>query len=793
MAGEAVQVFIEDEDNSPKIDPDSGALEIPGGDGGVLVNLDDHRKKDQEDGESDWFKNLAEDMDGMELSRIANDLLDAIDVDDRSRHEHLQIVSRGLSLLGLKLEQPRSTVGDSSATSEGLSPVTNPLLLEAILKGWANARAELLPAEGPVKIAVEGDETSQQDQLAEALERDLNFYLTKTASEYVPEMSHMILWGTYFTGSGFKKVYRCPMRRRPVSETVRTEDLIVSNTAKDLKSCGRITHRIEMRPSVMKRMMKIGAYRDVQLTQPTSTPNTVDQKIAGIQGTSIQNDRPEDQPYNLFETQCELDLPDYAPSAFRNSGIPLPYVVTLDKDSREILALRRDWKEDDEDAERREMYVRFPYIPGPGFYGTGLLNILGNLSAAMTAIDREAIDAGMYASFPGGLVDETAARQQTTVNFRVAPGEFAKINTGGRDIKQVAMGMPYRDVTPGLLTLREAILTQAKSLAGAPEITAGEGLKDIPVGTMLAQIELSTKVMAATHKDQHNAHADEIELIIELFREHPEDFFRGVKKRKKFDKRNRALLIAQGVDPAAIPDAPVVEWDEAKFLQALDDYQLIPRSDPNTPSHLHRVTKAVAYSQIVINPALGPYFDKKRIAEDICRALKDDPNGRVVDPPPQQPGMDPQTIGKMLDAQAKQQANQIKAADVAQKGQLEQQKMQGEKEVEGIRLAREEVIHRADMARADREHASDMQAKAADIQMQREAHQMEQGLAHAKHGLAVQEHQHKMQLAEQGQMHSQGLAEDAQQHSQGLAEAGLTLDAHQAMSETEKPKGGSTK
>lgn len=784
---ESIQVVIEDDDNSTHLDPETGALEIPDANGGVLVNLDDHRPKDQDQGDDDWFRNLASEIDAMEMGKIANDLLDAIEADDRSRHEHLQIIARGLGLLGLKLEQPKSTVGDSSATSEGMSSVTNPLLLEAILKGWANARAELLPAEGPVKIAVEGDETPQQDQIAEALERDMNFYLTKTASEYVPEMSHMILWGTYFAGAGFKKVYRCPMRRRPVSETVNTEDLIVSNTAKDLRSCGRITHKIEMRPSVIKRMKKIGAYRDVDLTQPTSQPNAVEQKIAGIQGTTTQNDRPEDQPYNLYETQCELDLPDYAPADFKDSGIPLPYVVTIDKDAREILAIRRDWKEDDEDAERRQMYVKFPYIPGPGFYGTGLLNILGNLSAAMTAVDREALDAGMFASFPGGLIDDAAARQQTTVNFRVAPGEFAKVTTGGRPINQVVMGMPYKDPSSGLMAMREAIIAQSKSLSGAAEINVGEGLKDIPVGTMLAQIEQATKVMAATHKDLHTAHADEIELIIDLFRENPEDFFRCVKKRKQYDKRNRALLIAQGVDPASIPNAPVVEWDDAKFLQALDDYQLIPRSDPNTPSHLHRVTKAVAYSQIVINPVIGPWFDPETIAKDICRALKDDPNGRVR-PPPQQQGAPPDLKGMaaIMTAQSKDKQADAQIAGAQQKAGLEQQKAQDEKEVEGIRLQREEVVHQGDIARADRESQADMAAKAADVQMQREAHQQEMGLAHAKFGLAVGEQHHKQQLAQQAQEHSQGLAEDQQQHAQGIAE-------YQAMNPPEpaaKPKGG---
>jgi len=770
MAFEPLNVVVEDDDNSARVDPESGNLEIDQPDGGVMIQINPAQGEKTKTGDR-WFANLAVEMSqqngGMELAKIANELIDAIEADDRSRRGHLDVIARGLSLLGLKLEEPKSTVGDSTSASEGMSSITNPLLLEACLKGWANARAELMPAEGPVKIAVEGEETAQEDDLAEALERDVNFYFTVTASEYVPEMSHMLLWETYFKGAGFKKVYRCPMRRRPVSECVNTKDFIVSDTAKDLKSCGRVTLAVEMRPSVMKRMQMLGAYRDIDLPQPVKTNNTIEQKIAGIQGTMIGNDRPEDEPYHLYETQCELDLPEYAPKEFKEKGIPLPYFVVIDKDSREILQLRRDWNEDDEDAERRQMYVKFPYVPGPGFYGTGLLGMLGNSTAALTAIDREAIDAGMFASFPGGIIDRAATRQNT-VNLRVAPGEFASIELGGRKIGDVAAPMPYRDVTPGLLQFREALVQQSKGLAGAPEIKVGEGMKDVPVGTMLAQIELSSQLMLATHKDLHSAHGEEIELIIELFRENPEDFFRGVRKRQKFDKRNRAMLIAQGVSSQDIPNAPVVNWDEQKFLQALEDYQLIPRSDPNTPSHLHRVVKAVAYSQIVLNPAIGPYFDKKTIAQDICRALKDNPIGRVIDPPPQQPGSDPATMKALLDYQAKSEKTQVDAAQLAGKQKLEETKIAGEQQVQQQETAREEVIHRADLVKGQQEHEANMAKISGELQQSREEHAMEMQSHQMKHQAEAASHQ----LDIQAQQHQVAVDAQAAQQKNEMAAQG---------------------
>ena len=221
---------------------------------------------------------------------------------------------------------------------------TNPLLLEALLKSWANARSELLPSEGPIKISDEEvTESEQGDDLAEALERDMNHYLTVTASEYYPDTSHMLLWGTLFGGSGFKKIYRCPMRKRPVSESVDTKNLIVSDTTKNLKSCARITHEIPMRPSLMKRMRFIGAYKvKSELPEPSPTVNPMDAQIAAMQGTDPTPKRPEDQPFTLWESQCELDLPDFAPGKFKNEGIPLPYLVTIDKDSREILSIQSE-------------------------------------------------------------------------------------------------------------------------------------------------------------------------------------------------------------------------------------------------------------------------------------------------------------------------------------------------------------------------------------------------------------------------------------------------------------------
>jgi hypothetical protein len=732
---EPIEVVIIDETGAARVDPLTGTIETPRGDGGVVVQLDAHRPREEAEGENQFYLNLADEVGQLRLSQIANELYDAISADDRSRQGYLEIRKRGFDLLGTKLEEPKSTVGDSSAVSDGVSSVTNPLLLEAVLRGWANAQAELLPADGPVKIKETGAETDQQDDLAEAFERDFNYYLTKIATEYYPDTSHMLLWGVYFGGSGFKKIYRCPMRRRIVSDSVDATDLIVSDTTKDLRSCARITHQIMMRPSVMKRMKFLGAYRSVMLTQPTPVTTPAERAVAGVQGTAAQPERPEDQPYTVWESQCELDLDAFAPKKFRGEGIPLPYLVTMDKDSREILALRRDWNEDDEEAERKRRFVRYPYVPGPGFYGTGLLNILGNATAAMTAAWREALDAGMYASFPGGLIDKAATRQNTS-DFRVAPGQFDALDLGQRKIADVVMPLPYRDVTPGLMSMIDKVVQQAGALSGTADIPTAEGIQNVPVGTMLAQIEQATKIIAAAHKGMHHAQAEEIEMMLDAFREYPEDFWRLNRQCAGF-------------------------WNETNFFQALDNCNLIPVSDPNVPSHLHRVMKGIALLQLGASPVTGPYLSGKTIADRCLKALKEDPNGLLIDPAPQAQGPDPNMLkaqAQLTSAQANMQRAQAASGDAQMKQQLEPAKLLLEREIADKDLTREMIIHQADQAkmmRADRLSAGNQAFDQLHKLREQGLGAMQQNFERAQqareHGLNVAQHLHERDMAQRQQ------------------------------------------
>jgi tetratricopeptide (TPR) repeat protein len=673
---QGIQVVVEDDTGNVTVDPVSGTIATPQEGGGVVVQLDAHRP--QAKGEPEAFDcNLVDDLAAGELSKIAEDLYEQIQADDDSRKQTLAIRARAMDFLGLELKEPRAAAGDTSAAIEGQSQVTNPLLLEACLKGWANAEAELLPSEGPVKIDEENSATTAEDQVAEAFERDVNYFFTDVMTEYYPDTSHMLLWSVYFGGSGIKKIYRCPLLRRPTSQSIAVEDFIVSDTTKDLKSCARITHQIKMRPSVMQRMILAGAYRDHLPPQPTEqAPGPVEAKVAGIQGTNpARRERPENQPYTIWETQCELDLRSN-PKKYAERNIPLPYLVTMDKESREILALRRDWKEDDDDCKRKRMYVKFPYIPGPGFYGTGLLNILGNCSQAMTAAWRLALDCAMFANFPAGLIAKLGGRQNTS-DIRLGPGTWSPIETNGQPIGNIIAPNPYRDITPGMLSLIQQITAQAKDVGGTGDLPTSEGLQNVPVGTMLAQIEQATKVIAAAHRGQYKAQAEEIGMIIDLLRESPEDFMSGNKLAKVYGTVER-------------------------FQQALNDYNLIPRADPNTPSHIHRVAKALGLSQLFQIPSFAQVLDPREALQRILGIIRVDPTNLIMPAQPQgPPPPDPQAIAaaaKVTQANTAQTKAQTDAQLGAGKLQIDQQKVATEAEIAKTDLAKELVIHQADAA-----------------------------------------------------------------------------------------------
>jgi hypothetical protein len=620
-------------------DPAKKALEIELPDGSVSIYLG-AKAVAGDNADKSFHANLADQIDDSELGRIADQLLDGILADNDSRKEWLDNRAEGIKLLGLKIEAIRSTSGDGTGMVEGMSQIRHPLLLEAVVRNAANAFAELYPADGPVKVRNDDPNAStQENDLCDVLEKDLNHYLTATDEDYIPDSDAMLI-RIFLDGCAFKKVYHDPLKRRPVSLSVSAEDLIVSNSAVSLATAGRVTHRFFMRPSMMKRMQLIGAYRDVPLGDPGfAVKSAVDIEVEQITGQRLNEAfDPRDRDYECYEVYCELDIKGFEhETKGRPDGLAVPYVVVIEKESKQVLSVVRNWEEDDPMCMPEQFFVQFPFLRGFGFYAIGLSHMLGNMTNGLTAAWREFIDAGMFANFPGFLYAKAAGRQNTN-EFRVPPGGGAPIETGGMPIQQMVMPLPYKEPGPVFVGFIDSVGQTGQRLGGTGEVMVGEGRQDAPVGTTLALIEQATKPMMAVHKRLCQAQAKEFQLLVKRFREDPEAFWRFNKK-------------------------PANAWDEAQLLQALDDYEIVPQADPNTASHLQRVSRNAALYQLAKdNPQA---FDQHEIYVTCIKGIGYGQPDQFLAKNPAGPAPDPKAQAALIGAQADMLDAQNKASELA--------------------------------------------------------------------------------------------------------------------------------
>ena len=779
-----IEVDLGQPERNYHVDPSTGASKVELDNGSVVINFNPQATADDD---GDFYANLATRIDAGELSRIAEDILQGIEADNQSRAQWLATRARGIDLLGLKLQQPRTEVG--SAPLEGMSTVSHPLLLEATLRFQSTARGELLPSSGPVKVRDDDDQGGNitRDALAEAMEIDLNHYLTVTAPEYYPDTDRMLFY-VGFGGCGFKKVYTCPIRRRPVSESVDAKDLIVSDAVSDLRNAGRVTHRILMRNSVLKRMQLVGAYRDIPFyTPPPPTLNEVDRKIGDIQGILQDSRRPEDREREIDESYVELDIKgfEHKDKKGKATGLPLPYRVSIDKDTRQVLEVRRNWDPEDDQQLALQVFVKYPFVAGLGFYDIGLVHILGNATIALTAAWREMLDAGMFASFPGGLIARQVARQETN-EFRIAPGSFAPVETGGAPIQESVMPLPYKDVSQGLLGLTESIMQIAQRVGGTAETVVGEGSQEAPVGTTLALIEQATKTMDAVHKRIHAAQAEEFGLLKREFKKDPASIWRGNKRSK--------VAIQLGVPPGGDIDPAALQ----RFTLALDDCDMVPAADPNTPSEMHRLMKAQALIQMMQMSQMMPEgrLDPRRVLEYALRTIRI--NTDMFAPPPdpnQPPPMDPKVQAAMIQAQAGQQKVQI----AAMQSQDKQREIEAKQRMGQVELQRDVIAHHTAVAQSRPEPENPYAA--GGIVSNANIHNHEQLMAQHERNMAMMDHAEaqRQRVGEynQSQLDMQKAAQDQRGQQQAdsakilqalIAHQTKKLDIEKAKVDAKKPK-----
>ena len=673
------EVVASDEDQTVTVDPETGGVTIENSDGSITVDpTGSSLWQAPETGDATFDENLALKIDPMELGRIANDLLEAIATDKQDRSQWEQMRAKCIELLGIKLEDPK---GDVSRSAMGMSTsvARDPTLLTAVNFFRANAYGELCPSAGPVKVVnFTTNQTETSNELAEALQTDLNYYLTTTASEYYPDMYYM-LWWTGLTSGTFKKVYYCPLRQRPVSEYVDGTKLIVPSTATDLKNAARVTHEAKMSKADMRAMQLAGVYRDIHLVEPLAPMiGAVDAKRASIEGKAATPQRPEDEEYTVFECYCKLDIKGFEhqqSGKSEPSGLPLPYRVTIDDTSREILEIRRNWdEEDDEELYRvpKMPFVLFPFSTGVSrIYGSGLGHEMGNLASALTALMRICIDAGILGNYPGFIKAKGPGRDLTN-EIMVPPGGAAEIDTGGMPIQQFIMNLPYKDVSPNTVGFIEQLRGAAKELGGTANIPVAEGRQDAPVGTTLAMIEQATKPLSATHKMLHAAQSEEFRLLVDLFKDYPEALWRGNRRPAMGTNKEERL---------------------AKFKAALDNCDIQPMADPNVPSEMHRKLIAMGLKQLtapggIPNPAYNQIEVDRYCSRVMFKMTKADFDKLLA--PPQQGQPDPAQMLAQIEA-AKIQVQREKVALEAQKAQWQAENAKADREskehIEAARIA----------------------------------------------------------------------------------------------------------
>jgi hypothetical protein len=463
--------------------------------------------------EDDFNANLAEEMDEEELTELCNDLIGEFEEDTSSRKDWMQTYVDGLELLGMKIE-------DRTEPWPGACGVHHPLLSEALVKFQAETIMETFPAKGPVKTQIIGKETPEKKEAAQRVQDDMNYQLTDVMVEYRPEHERM-LWGLGLAGNAFKKVYYDPSIERQVSLFVPAEDVVVPYGASNIQTSQRVTHVMRKTENELRKLQVAGFYRDVELGDPVEAFDEVEKKIAEKMGFRASSD----DRYKILEMHVDMDLPGYEDKDEDGepTGIALPYVVTIEKGTQNVLAIRRNWHPDDDTKQKRNHFVHYSYIPGFGFYAFGLIHLIGAFAKSGTSIIRQLVDAGTLSNLPGGF--KTKGLRVKGDDTPIAPAEFRDVDVASGTIKDNIMTLPYKEPSQVLYSLLGTIVEEGRRFASAADLKVSDMSAQSPVGTTLAILERTLKVMSAVQARIHYSMKQEFQLLKDIIRDYtPEDY-----------------------------------------------------------------------------------------------------------------------------------------------------------------------------------------------------------------------------------------------------------------------------
>jgi hypothetical protein len=508
-----------------------------------------------EETDDDFSANLAEYISEKELVELVGDLTDAFNEDVSSRKDWIQTYVDGLELLGMKIEE-------KTEPWEGACGVYHPILSEALVKFQAETMMSTFPASGPVKTQIIGKETPEKKDAAERVKDDMNYQLMDVMQEYRPEHERM-LWGLGLAGNAFKKVYVDPSLDRQVSMFVPAEDIVVPYGASSIEQAERVTHVMRKTENELRRLQVSGFYRDVDLGTPDNVMDEVEKKIAEKLGFRASSD----DRYKILEMHVDLDLPGYEhkDEDGKVTGIALPYVVTIEKGSSTVLSIRRNWEPEDDTHQKRQHFVHYGYVPGFGFYCFGLIHLVGAFAKSGTSILRQLVDAGSLANLPGGF--KARGLRVKGDDTPISPGEFRDVDLPSGVIKDNIMTLPYKEPSQVLAGLLGTIIEEGRRFASAGDMKISDMSAQSPVGTTLAILERTLKVMSAIQARIHYSMKQEFKLLKQIIADYtPEEYsyepVEGSPRAKKADYDNVEVI-------------PVSDPNAATMAQKIVQYQAV--------------------------------------------------------------------------------------------------------------------------------------------------------------------------------------------------------------------------
>ena len=511
----------------------------------------------------DFGANLVELMDPQELSHLAGELIGEFEMDLSSRKDWIQTYVDGLELLGMKIE-------DRTEPWPGACGVYHPLLAETLVKFQSETIMETFPAQGPVKTQIIGKETTEKKDAAIRVKDDMNYRLTDEMTEYRPEHERM-LWGLGLAGNAFKKVYYDPNLERPVATFVPAEDMVVPYGASSLMTAERVTHVMRKTKNEIVRLQAAGFYVDAELGEPVATFDEVEKKIAekmGFQATS-------DDRFKLLEMHVNLDLPGFEDMEDgEETGIALPYVVTIEKNTQTVLAIRRNWNPDDPLKLKRNHFVHYGYVPGFGFYHFGLIHLIGAFAKSGTSLIRQLVDAGTLSNLPGGF--KTRGLRVKGDDTPISPAEWRDVDVASGTIKDNILPLPYKEPSQVLAGLLDKIIDEGRRFASAADLKVADMSSQSPVGTTLAILERTLKIMSAIQARIHYSMKQEFKLLKTIIRDYtPEEYdyepVEGTRRAKKGDYDQVDVI------PVSDPNAATMSQKVVQYQAVLQLAQSAPQ------------------------------------------------------------------------------------------------------------------------------------------------------------------------------------------------------------------------